>query len=452
MVATFERLTVNLTGAYRRETLEGRPHLVVPCGMLPRAGVVNGSRGPLLYPEEEVGKDPSSWNGMPIVIYHPKMGGDFVSARQPAFFNSRKLGNVFNTRLDDKLRSEAWFDEARTRALAPEVYDRILNGQPVETSTGLGSEVEEVGGEFNGEKYVGIARNYKPDHLAVLPDRRGAFSVGMGGGLFANEAAASPAAAKLDKALAAAHGENGAWSGWVEDVFPDHVVFCNNGDMLSEGYTVAGDSVKLSGKPSRVRRTTEYVPADKSVSVSNHQPESRPVFDKKAHINSLIGNGFEEADRPHLEALSDDLLKKIQPKAKETPPPPAPVVGNQDDKKAAPPANASEWLAVTNAPPEVRRQVERGLKAEKDMKGALISQITANQNNPFSKEFLEGKDPEELAGLAKLAGTPEPAVGNGMFLPGRNPFAAFPGDGPHPTIGNQQLDEPLKLPVMTASN
>ena len=53
-----EQVLVNLTGMVRHETLNGRDHIVAPLSLIV-PGVLDGSRGPLYYPPEEVAKDPS---------------------------------------------------------------------------------------------------------------------------------------------------------------------------------------------------------------------------------------------------------------------------------------------------------------------------------------------------------------------------------------------------------
>ena len=53
-----ERVTANLSGAVRRAKLHGREHIVSPIVLI-NPGVLNGSQGPLLYPVDEVAKDPS---------------------------------------------------------------------------------------------------------------------------------------------------------------------------------------------------------------------------------------------------------------------------------------------------------------------------------------------------------------------------------------------------------
>lgn len=185
-------------GRVRREVLEGRQHLVVPVGMLGEA-VISGSKGAYFYPKEENAKEPEKWNGMPVVVYHPKIDGRHISARDPAVYNSRKVGVLMNASHTDKLMAEAWLDEERLKEVDVRVLESIEKEQPVETSTGLKADSDDTPGEFNGVKYKGRLSNYSPDHLAILPDDRGAFSVAMGGGLFANTADQDGACALVDE-------------------------------------------------------------------------------------------------------------------------------------------------------------------------------------------------------------------------------------------------------------
>lgn len=181
-------LVVNLNKGYRRAELEGRPHLVVDAVIMVDDVVANGSEGAFLYPSELNKRKVKDWNGVPIVVYHPKKGKKFASARTAAAYNSQKVGVVLNSAHDGKLKVEAWFDEERTKKIDKRVYNNILNAVPTEVSTGLEEvEFDPTAGEMNGERYNGVIVNYLADHLAVLPDQKGACSLAMGAGLFANE-------------------------------------------------------------------------------------------------------------------------------------------------------------------------------------------------------------------------------------------------------------------------
>lgn len=166
--------------------LEGRPHFVVPMVMVVE-GVLNGSNGPLLYPADELARSVIAWNGRPVVVDHPSLHG--VSyAGDPVVFNRQKIGTVFNASMDGRrLKAEAWIDAERVAVVDRRVLDTIYNRQMMEVSTGLFTDNDEASGEFNGTRYLAVARNYRPDHLAVLPDKIGACSIADGAGLVRNE-------------------------------------------------------------------------------------------------------------------------------------------------------------------------------------------------------------------------------------------------------------------------
>ena len=176
-----EKLVANLVGSVTRAPLEGRDCLVAPVTLIV-PGVLNGSRGPLLYPPEHVEQSVNAWNGVPLTLGHPPG----VSARSPSVLNQRRLGSLFDVRMEaGRLRGAAWFDIERLRTLAPGLEARILNGARIEVSTGLYTDNDPApeGATFNGVPYQFIARNYRPDHLAILVDERGACSVEDGCGV-----------------------------------------------------------------------------------------------------------------------------------------------------------------------------------------------------------------------------------------------------------------------------
>lgn len=182
----FSPITANLSGQVRRETLHGKEFLVAPLSMIV-PGVLPGSKGPLLYPEDEVRKNPSAWNNIPIVVNHPMKDGIPVEARSPDILERYQIGTVFNARYNGKLTAEGWFDVERTRKVNTGVYDMLLNGRPIELSTGLYTDNEPFEGVHNGREYKFIARNYRPDHLAILLTSKGACSIKDGCGVLINK-------------------------------------------------------------------------------------------------------------------------------------------------------------------------------------------------------------------------------------------------------------------------
>jgi hypothetical protein len=185
-------ITVNVAfggSKVRTEKMGGVQYLVAPVSMLV-PGVLNGSMGALYYPREEVVKNAQAWNFMPLTLGHPTSeNGRPVGARSPDIIEKFGLGFVFNVSTDKgKLDGEAWFDINRTGAIAPDILNRLQKGNPIELSTGLFTDKRYVRNRnFKGKPYEAIATNYRPDHLAVLPDTRGACSLEDGCGVLVNE-------------------------------------------------------------------------------------------------------------------------------------------------------------------------------------------------------------------------------------------------------------------------
>jgi hypothetical protein len=166
---------------------DGRMHMVVPVVMMVE-GVHSGSHGPLLYLSEDLARFPEAWNGIPVTLQHPSIDGNPVSANHPEVLDEYTVGRVFNAQFDNgRLRGEAWIDQQRTEQVAPELYTDLKNGKPIEVSVGVFNDEQREEGDWRGEEYVAIARNHRPDHLALLPGGRGACSWEDGCGIRANE-------------------------------------------------------------------------------------------------------------------------------------------------------------------------------------------------------------------------------------------------------------------------
>lgn len=165
----------NATASTKEITHGGRRYLVSPVVAL-REGVLNN----IYVPAAEFGKFAASWAGRAVPIGHPKDDGGYISANSPDIWANDVPGHFWNVEMDgDKLRGEIWIDLAKAQAMgerAAKLVSRLRANQPVEVSTGYFSEIEMTAGTFNGAAYTGIARNIRPDHLALLPDELGACS------------------------------------------------------------------------------------------------------------------------------------------------------------------------------------------------------------------------------------------------------------------------------------
>lgn len=198
--ATWERVVFNLVPRIRREVVHGKEYWVAPLRMI-ISGVLNGSQGPLLYPPDEVNRDADSWNDIPMVVYHPVLNGRNVSGRSPAVLQKSKIGRIYNAvAANGNLDAEGWFDVEATRRVDIRILDALQAGRPIGLSTGLYTTnvpaqrlADGSWPTHNGRPYHFVARNYRPDHLAILPDQKGACSLQDGCGVLVGNCDCDPA-------------------------------------------------------------------------------------------------------------------------------------------------------------------------------------------------------------------------------------------------------------------
>ena len=81
----------------RRETLNGREHLVIPSYTLPSDIVMNGG----LYPAEEIDRSYASLENTLAPLGHPMIGDQYVSARTPEAINAYHVG-AFNRNVEKR--------------------------------------------------------------------------------------------------------------------------------------------------------------------------------------------------------------------------------------------------------------------------------------------------------------------------------------------------------------
>ncbi len=170
-------------------SLNGRAHFVASMTLIV-PGVLDGSNGPLYYSPEEIAKNVQAWNHIPIIVNHPTGYGTSTTARCAKVLDERGIGIILNSRIvNDKLVATAWIDIERCACVDSRVFGALSSNRQLELSTGLITDNEEApaGATFNNIPYKYIARNYRPDHLAILPDSVGACSIQDGCGVLTNE-------------------------------------------------------------------------------------------------------------------------------------------------------------------------------------------------------------------------------------------------------------------------
>jgi len=370
-----EHLIANFSGTLRNETLNGKTYLVAPMSLI-SPGVLNGSKGPLYYPIEEVTRNVDDWNNIPLVAYHPaKQNGLAVSARDPDVLNSQGIGFVFRAKGGDKLTAEGWFDIDAMKRIDNRILDSLEAGKPIELSTGLYTENEPAaeGATFNGKSYDFIARNYKPDHLAILPDQTGACSLQDGCGVLVNkeDSASSPQPVS-------------------EQVNLENISMAKK-ELVTELIT----------------NCSCWNEDDREVLVNLSDEKVQGLVDgaKSAAAESIIANaaleGFTD-NQGGLHAYDKTTSKWESVQKKEDP---APVVNTTTEKKE--PQTEAEWLA--SAPAGIQSAVQNAMNFENRERAGLIETITSNVEDDAAKkriaERLQSRKIDELQDLALLANT-----------------------------------------------
>lgn len=366
MEPTRAYLTANYASARVRSVQrDGREWLVAPMTLIV-PGVLNGSKGPLLYTLGEIKKNHDSWNHIPIVVNHPYVDGVPVSARDPDILEKFGVGHVFNALVRGKLVAEGWFDVAKLAKVEPDVLNSLRANRKIELSTGLFTTNVPApkGVTFNGRGYSYIAKDFRPDHLAILTHERGACSLDDGCGVLVNSQS------------------------------------CSCGGTCSPCQEKHG--MKLT-------------------------PEQRKAAVDKIVANH---GAFEDADRDFLNDMADDKLSKLvancdMPAKGAAKAPAAPVEEEEEEEeeeavvpgKKPPVANkgteltAAEWYA--QAPAEVKEAVKGALAVNAERKQELVERIVANaaadKRDALAKR-LSAKSLDELRDIAELVPTANAAA------------------------------------------
>lgn len=421
----------------RNDRMSDRDYLVVPMVMLTE-GVHAGSEGPYYYPPNEIAKRVTLWNAKPVVVYHPSE----PSACTPEILSTRQIGVIMNTKWDGKnnrLTAEAWLEKDRINKVDERIMEAIDNEETLELSTGLMADSDEEAGEWNGEKFNGTLSNFGPDHLAVLPDQKGACSVEDGAGFIRNAAesgyrvlevhavdgtsaqyvqvdsdAFGKASAFFKKhpknetsqnsvreQLQKIIGEGSAKDEWryVEDVFDTYFIWSGKAGLYKQEFEVDKDVVKVKGLPVQVVRKFVYETVKNEKPITN---EKDIPMDIKQLVDALITNkSFEESDREMLSGLKQGVLEKLLTNAKPPEAPkPEPVVP-QNQMTPSQPQTMEQYLA--NAPEGIRNTLMNAMEAESAEKDRLIETIKKNPQNTFDPAWLKTQDIKFLRNLSNLA-------------------------------------------------
>jgi hypothetical protein len=399
-----------LASLVRRETFQGREHIVAPVVML-----VEGVHRGLYYPADEIALDPHAWNGIPVTVNHPMVNGVPVSANDPGIIESSGVGQIFNTRWDGKLRSEAWIDVARAEKVAPEILRALADGSgaALEVSTGLYTDEDGRSGRWNGKDYRATVRDYRPNHLALLPNGQGACNWADGCGIRLNEEAdhaemiPATSAVVFDRVPTAPEA---AGLRAAAEVLGLTILSMDGPESPGDGQEAP---VQVTGAEDGTPEPAASLPSlDGAV-----QGEESREMERNEAITKLIEcecSRFVVNDRPFLETLTDEQLTAalaLEP-VKAVEPPPTPQAQPATPEPAAPrdefkppitPTILTADQYVAQAPAAVAGVLRRALAREQAEKDSLVAALVANERNRFPETALREKDIEELKAMTDLA-------------------------------------------------
>ena len=505
-----QSIKANFTGGVHYNEMEGKRFLVAPMIILAE-GVHEGSGGALYYPADEVTKIPDIWNYKPVVVYHPQANGTPVSACDPIILSNRKVGVMMNSKAGkvkvkinnkeqeiDCIKSEAWLEEDRMDKVDERISKSIEKNEMMEVSTGLFTDNESMDGEWNGEAYSTIARNYRPDHLALLPDLRGACSIEDGAGFLRLNALPDK---MVINANTLSHGNIHCmlndWAQsksdnvlWIETVYDTFFIYTdeNVGKHYQREYSVKDNLVSVNDMTAtEVIRVTEWRTKDgnkfvgnkgkvttseskETVSVENKNEMSsnrkEQIMKKQEMVDAIIAcntNSWGKDDSETLMAMDEVALQKLtegdsaaksaveNAAKKGADDATAKLTVNKEEGKETVAETkvtvAPEVKVVENKKPQTAEEYIKEAPAEiqnvmngmlcnyKAAKANTIKRIIDNEKNIFSQEELERKELPELTKLSALLPGKEEAV----------TVLNFDGQGDVGDITNNK-EEPLIMP------
>lgn len=402
----------------RRETVEGREHLVVSSYTLPANVVMNG----VYYPQSEIDAHYTKLEGTLAPFGHPTKDGKYISANTAEAINRHHVGawNRNVSKVGNRIHVEKWIDRdfaimtANGKRLV-ERLEKIEQGDesdPIHTSVAVW--IEQIAAndaqQKAGAKFA--ARIVSMDHDAILMDEPGAATPAQGVGMMVNVDQAMALNASLvsglddtstyrgrERALEQAAKERfGADTyPWIADFSDTHVIIAREG--VTEQYEYSQETGKIVIGASGV-----------------------PVQRKESWISSLVSN--------IKQFINPQAFSPVQPKEGDMPitaEERAELVGDINKALAA---NLAEALKPMNTAiaslqegqTKVTEQLTANARADEASKRAIVAAKHGDLvANALSGEALDAmvKACGDAANLAGNAGhnAAAPLVADLQFLP-----------------------------------
>jgi len=338
----------------RRETYNGREHLVLPSYTLPANVVMNGG----LYTEDEINAHYQGLEGTLAPLGHPQINGQFVSAFSPEGINAGHIGawNRNVKKSGNRIYLEKWVDVARAGESegGKELLERVAaiergdDVPPIHTSVAAFLDQLEPNEQQRATGADWVAKIHSMDHDAVLLHEVGAATPEQGVGLMVNADLAKPMSVnsgalvgesyrereqRLDRAAKAKFAAGSDEYAWVADFTDSQAVIIRNGGNAEVfGYKSEGGAITFEDTGTAVARQESWVTVVANKFKSLFTPQEQPApnhktegdmpltTEEKQELISEIGKGlaanFADALNPIKDAITG--LQANQDKLAET--------------------------------------------------------------------------------------------------------------------------------------
>nr|WP_315299932.1 hypothetical protein [Raoultella terrigena] len=338
----------------RRETYNGRDHLVLPSYTLPANVVMNGG----LYTEDEINAHYQGLEGTLAPLGHPQVNGQFVSAFSPEGINAGHIGawNRNVKKSGNRIYLEKWVDVARAGESegGNELLERVAaieRGEdvpPIHTSVAAFLDQLEPNEQQRATGADWVAKIHSMDHDAILLHEVGAATPEQGVGLMVNADLAQPLKAnsgaligesyrereqRLDRAAKAKFAPGSDEYAWIADFTDSQAVVIRNGGKAEVyGYSTEGGKITFDDTGTAVQRQESWVAVVANKFKSIFTPQEQPAPNHKTEgdmpltkeeleqIGSMIGQAVATNTEKALKPLTDkvDALQVNQDKLAET--------------------------------------------------------------------------------------------------------------------------------------
>ncbi|ELW9524381.1 hypothetical protein [Enterobacter hormaechei] len=325
----------------RRETYNGREHLVLPSYTLPANVVMNGG----LYTQEQIDAHYKGLEGTLAPLGHPQVNGQFVSAFSPEGLNVGYVGawNRNVKKSGNRIYLEKWVDVARASESegGRELLERVAaiergdDVPPIHTSVAAFLDQLEPNEQQRATGAEWVADIHGMDHDAILLHEVGAATPEQGVGLMVNADLAQPLKAnsgalvgesyrereqRLDRAAKAKFAPGTDEYAWVADFTDSQVVIVRNGgDAQVYGYSADGGKITIDDNGTVVARQESWVAVVANKFKALFTPQEQPAPNHKTEgdmpltkeeleqIGSMIG----QAVATNTEAAIKPLAEKV---------------------------------------------------------------------------------------------------------------------------------------------